>query len=70
MKKDGAIEYANSFWLALAHLLFYISAITEWFISKSSTGRLINTRNGAIFHEFDGPRRSHLHFGVADLMPS
>ncbi|WP_414633311.1 isoprenylcysteine carboxylmethyltransferase family protein [Acidisarcina polymorpha] len=36
MKKDGAIEYgaSNSSWLAIAHVLFYIAAITEWFIRK------------------------------------
>ena len=37
LKKEGAIEYgkSNSFWLAIAHLLFYVSAITEWSIRKA-----------------------------------
>lgn len=37
LKKDGAIEYgtSNSLWLAIAHLVFYISVITEWLIRKA-----------------------------------
>ncbi len=37
LKKDGAVEYGatNSRWLAVAHLSFYLSVLTEGFIRKS-----------------------------------